>query len=137
VNQRAQRDSLGPSRHTVWPVLANDLKEAAKHSAKVLSMLPAAAELYRRQIAQGLDGDPRAALKARVFLRDWFTGKIRLEPLGGGGLMAHWNQNATALLRNCEHVVAGPALGLIFAPNWCESDSAEPSDGAIRRRQRI
>ena len=27
-----------------------------------------AAELYRRQVAQGLDGNPQAALKARVFL---------------------------------------------------------------------
>jgi hypothetical protein len=55
----------------------------------------------------GLDGDPRAALKARVFLRDWFGGKIRMEPLPDGGLVAHWNQNATALLRGCERVVAG------------------------------
>jgi hypothetical protein len=64
-----------------------------------LSILPRAAELYRRQIAQGLDGDPRAALKARVFLREWFGGMIRLEPLPEGGLMAHWNENAAALLR--------------------------------------
>jgi hypothetical protein len=31
--------------------------------------------------ADGLDGDPRAALKARFFLREWFGGRIRLEPL--------------------------------------------------------
>ena len=55
----------------------------------------------------GLDGDPRAALKARVLLREWFGGKIRLEPLPDGGLMAHWSQNATALLRGFERVVAG------------------------------
>jgi site-specific DNA recombinase len=72
---------------------------AAKASAKALSILPRAAELYRRQIAQGLDGDPRAALKARVFLREWFGGKIRLDPLPDGGLMAHWHENAAALLR--------------------------------------
>jgi len=71
----------------------------AKQYTKVLSILPRAAELYRRQTAQGLDGDPRAALRARVFLRDWFGGKIRLEPLPDGGLMAHWNENAAALLR--------------------------------------
>jgi hypothetical protein len=41
----------------------------------------------------------RAALKARVFLREWFTGKIRLEPLPEGGLVAHWNENLSALLR--------------------------------------
>ena len=80
---------------------------AAKASAKMLSILPRAAEMYRRQVAQGLDGDPREALKARVFLREWFGGKIRLEPLPDGGLMAHWNENATALLRGCERVVAG------------------------------
>jgi site-specific DNA recombinase len=80
---------------------------AVRDSAKVFSMLPKAAELYRRQIAQGLDGDERAALKARVFLREWFGGKIRLEPLPDGGLMAHWNQNVAALLRGCERVVAG------------------------------
>jgi hypothetical protein len=72
---------------------------AAQASGKVLSILPRAAELYRRQIALGLDGDERAALKARVFLREWFTGRITLEPLSDGGLMGHWNQNAAALLR--------------------------------------
>ena len=84
-----------------------DQQPEAKASAKVLSMLPRAAELYRRQVALGLDGDPRAALKARVFLREWFSGKTRLEPLPDGGLMAHWDQNPTALLRGCERVVAG------------------------------
>jgi hypothetical protein len=51
-------------------------------------MVPKAPELYRPQIVQGLDGDSRAALKARFFLREWFGGRIRLEPLAGGGLMA-------------------------------------------------
>src|SRR5882724_11801938 len=46
----------------------------------------------------GLDGNPQAALKARLFLREWFGGKIRLEPLADGGLMAHWNQNIGALV---------------------------------------
>ena len=65
----------------------------------MLSILPPAAEMYRRQIIDGLDLDPRAALKARVFLRDWFGGKIGLELLPDGGLMARWNENAFALLR--------------------------------------
>lgn len=63
------------------------------------SILPRAAELYRRQVALGLEGDPQATLKARVFLRDWFGGKIRLEPLPDGELMAHWNQNVGALCK--------------------------------------
>jgi site-specific DNA recombinase len=79
----------------------------AKQSAKVLSILPRAAELYRRQLAQGLDGNAREALKARVFLREWFGGKIRLEPLPDGGLMAHWDQDVTALLPASERLVAG------------------------------
>jgi len=71
----------------------------AIQSAKVFSMLPKAAALYRQQIAEGLDGDARAALKARVFLRDWFGGKIRLVPDAAGGLMAHWEINQAALLK--------------------------------------
>jgi hypothetical protein len=85
----------------------------AKQSAKVLSILPRAADLYKRQMERGLDGNPREALKARVFLREWLGGKIRLEPLPDGGLMAHWNQNETALLRGFERVVAGPACGVV------------------------
>ncbi len=66
--------------------------------AKALAIMPRTAELYRRQVAKGIDGNPQAAQKARVFLREWFGGKIRLEPLAGGGLMAHWNQNIGALV---------------------------------------
>jgi hypothetical protein len=55
-------------------------------AAKMFTMLPRAAEPYRRQIALGLDGDPRAGLKARSILRDLFGGKITLVPqLDGGG----------------------------------------------------
>jgi DNA repair exonuclease SbcCD ATPase subunit len=65
--------------------------------AKAFASMSRAAELYRRQVAPGLDGNPQAALKARVFLREWFGGKIRLEPLPDGGLQAHWMQNVGAL----------------------------------------
>lgn len=58
-------------------------------SSKVFAMLPKAAELYRQQIALGLDGNPTAAIKARTFLREWFGGQISLELLADGGLMAH------------------------------------------------
>ena len=40
-----------------------------------------------RQIVQGLDGDPRAALKARLFLRELFCGRIDLTR-GGDELWA-------------------------------------------------
>lgn len=33
----------------------------SKQSARVLTMLPRAADLYRRQVAQGLDGNAREA----------------------------------------------------------------------------
>jgi hypothetical protein len=77
--------------------LENNLPEAGQ-SSKVVATLPKAAELYRQQIALGLDGDPTAATKARMFLREWFGGQISLEPLADGGLIAHWNQNVGALL---------------------------------------
>ena len=38
--------------------------------AKALAILPHAAELYRSQVALGLDGHPDAILKACVFLRE-------------------------------------------------------------------
>lgn len=66
--------------------------------SKALAVMPRAAELYRRQVAQGLDGNQQAAQKARLFLREWFGGKIRLQPLADGGLMAHWNQHIGALV---------------------------------------
>jgi hypothetical protein len=72
-------------------------------------MLPRGAEAYRRQITLGLDGDPRAALKARVILRELFGGKIRLVPQLDGGLMAHWNLHPGALLKG--PMVAGAGYG--------------------------
>lgn len=71
----------------------------AKVSYKLLARLPQAAELYRRQIAEGLEGDPRAMNKARCFLRELFSGEIRLQPQADGGLIALWNLAPTALLK--------------------------------------
>ena len=81
---------------------------------------PPGAELYRRQVALGLEGDPQATLKARVFLRDWFGGKIRLEPLPDGGLMAHWNQSVGALLKGLGSCGSGGmTLDLETTVNFC------------------
>lgn len=66
--------------------------------SKLFATLPRGAELYRRQVVLGLSGDQNAASKARVILRKWFGGKIKLDPLPDGGLMAHWNQNVAALV---------------------------------------
>jgi hypothetical protein len=72
---------------------------AARAGAKVLAMLPKAAALYRAQIEAGLDGDARAAAKARIILRGLFGGKIRLLPQLDGGLVAEWALQPAALLR--------------------------------------
>jgi hypothetical protein len=61
---------------------------AAKESAKLIAMLPKAADRYRKQINLGLDGDPREAVKARVVLRKMVKKDIVLEPDGEGGLLA-------------------------------------------------
>jgi site-specific DNA recombinase len=77
-----------------------DQQQRAIPSARMFSMLPKAAEAYRRQISLGLEGDPRATLKARSILRDLFGGKIRLVPQLDGGLVAHWNLHPGALLKD-------------------------------------
>lgn len=66
---------------------------------RIFTMLPRAAEAYRRQIAWGLEGEPHAALKARTILRELFGGKIRLVPEPDGGLTAHWNLHTSALVK--------------------------------------
>lgn len=77
-----------------------DSSPAAKQSAKMFAFLPKAAELYRRQIAQGLEGNPREALKARVFLREAFNGRIGMEPGADGSLWAVYGFQPAALLRS-------------------------------------
>lgn len=87
-----------------------ELKEqgaAAKPPASAFTMLSQAAEAYRRQITQGLAGEPRAALKARVLLRELFGGEIRLVPDKQGGLVAHWNLHTAALLHGVGTVGSG------------------------------
>ena len=61
------------------------LGSAAIPAMKIFTMLPRAAEAYRRQIALGLEGEPRATLKARSILRELFGGEIRLVPEPGDG----------------------------------------------------
>jgi hypothetical protein len=64
---------------------------------KVFAILLRAAEAYRRQIALGLEGEPRATLKARSIVQGLFGGEIRLVPEPDGGLAAHWNLHRKAL----------------------------------------
>jgi hypothetical protein len=86
------------------------VQDSAGLSAKALAILPRSAELYRRQVALGLDGHPDAILKVRLFLREWFGGKIRLEPLPVGGLMAHCNQSVGALCKGLGSCGSGGAI---------------------------
>lgn len=74
------------------------------------SAVPKTVELYRQQIAQGIDGDPCAALKARVILRD-LVGKVRLVP----GLREASRPSSINTPQHCcygvpVHMVAGACL---------------------------
>jgi len=73
----------------------------ASDGAKIISLLPKAAEYYGQQIAAGLDGDLRAAAKARPIVRALLGGKVELI-LGEeeGSLYAHYGLHMAALLRS-------------------------------------
>ena len=62
-----------------------------------MATLPNAAELYRRQITLGLDGDPRAALRARIALRN-LLGPIQLEQGEGASVWAVYEMHPAALV---------------------------------------
>ena len=51
-----------------------------------------------------------------MFVREWFTGRIAMEPLPDGGLMARWNGNAAALLRAANLGSSGSG-GVISLPS--------------------
>ncbi|MCH8099757.1 MAG: recombinase family protein [Proteobacteria bacterium] len=71
----------------------------AKESARIISMLPRAAEAFRRQITLGLDKDSRAAGKARVILRK-LLGTINLRPGPDKSLWAEYELCPSALLKS-------------------------------------
>jgi site-specific DNA recombinase len=79
----------------------------SRETAKLLTILPNAAELCRRQIALGLDGaHPQETSKARLVLRD-LLGKIRLEPDEVGGLWAAYEVQPAMLVRAAVSGYAG------------------------------
>ena len=103
---------------TAWISKRRELQEEVSTNllpANAITFMSHSAELYRRQVAQGLDGNPQAALKARVFLREWFGGKIRLEPLPDDGLQAHWKQNVGALCKGLGTYGSGGAATSFIA----------------------
>lgn len=89
----------------------------AKQSAAILSAFPKAAALYRQQIEQGLDGDPRAALRARVILRKLFNGRIVLRPSPDRGLWAEFETQPAVLLKvgSCGGAEGNRTLDLCIA----------------------
>lgn len=78
----------------------------------MLAMLPRAAELYRRQIAQGLDGNPRESMRARLFLREALNGRIDLQPGKDSSLWASGALQPAALLQVVGNCGSGGALSL-------------------------
>jgi site-specific DNA recombinase len=86
-----------------------------KVTFKLVARLNKAGSLYRQQIVEGVAGDPRAAAKARVILRELFCGEIRLVPQADGGLLARWNLQPAALLRGAGTCGSGGPLVSLFA----------------------
>lgn len=86
-----------------------ELGRAEKDTGKVMSLLPKAAELYRKQILDGLDGNLEAAAKARVILRD-MLGEIRLKPAPDGGLWAEYGMNPATLIMSAGTVGRGDRI---------------------------
>lgn len=79
----------------------------AREGARLLTVLPNAAELYRRQITLGLDGaNPQVVAKARMTLRE-LLGKIRLEPEGNDSLWAAYSVQPAVLVRTAVSGYAG------------------------------
>jgi hypothetical protein len=87
--------------------LADTRPANISEGAKLLSILPNAAELYRRQIALGLDGaHPQITIKARLALRE-LLGQIRLEPGADGSLWAAYEIQPAVLVRGAVSGCAG------------------------------
>jgi hypothetical protein len=76
-----------------------DVRPAERENARVLALMPRAAELYREQIDLGLGGDPAAAAKARTILRE-MLGEITLSPGEDGSLWAEYAMQPAALLKD-------------------------------------
>jgi len=87
--------------------LAEARPAETREAAKILTILPNAAELYRRQIELGFGGAPAHLVqKARMALRD-LLGKIRLEPDENGGLWAAYEVQPAVLVRAAVSGYAG------------------------------
>ncbi len=86
--------------------------------ARVISMLPSAAADFREQIKHGLAGDAGASLKARVVLRQYFGGQIKMIPDEDGSLYAEYLQHRIALLPGVG-TNGGPCTHQIHLVRYC------------------
>lgn len=66
--------------------------------AKVIALMPRAAELYCQQVRAGLDGHPDAVMRARPLLRE-LIGEVTVLPGEGGSLWASYDFQPAVLLR--------------------------------------
>jgi site-specific DNA recombinase len=100
----------------------------SRDAHRIADFLPRAAELYRKQIADGLDGDPREAGKARVILRE-LLGRINLRR-DGKALYAEYTLKPEALLQ----VVGLKRLGSAHMEvRICHSSGKNLSSSALAR----
>jgi DNA invertase Pin-like site-specific DNA recombinase len=71
--------------------------------ARVVRLLPAVADAYRRQLQRGLDGHPAHMADARTALRSLVGGRITLQRgKAAGSLFAAYNLHRTALLEGLQ-----------------------------------
>ncbi len=82
---------------------------AGRQSARVLTMLPKAAALYRKQIEEGLSGDPQAVLRAKAILRD-LVGTVTLSTGKDGEVWASYRLNPAALVKSAGTVGRGDRI---------------------------
>jgi len=100
----------------------------AREAHRVADFLPRAAELYRKQIRDGLDGDVRQAGKARVVLREMF-GKINMRR-EGQALYAEYTLKPEAVLQ----VVGLKGVGTAHMEvRICHSSGKNLSSSALAR----
>jgi hypothetical protein len=83
---------------------------AARLGAKISAMLPQAAALLREQIEMGLDGDAKAAAKARIVLRGLFGGPITMRRAPDGSLWADYALHNAMILNACGTYGSGGAI---------------------------
>ncbi len=62
-------------------------------------MLPLAADLYRKQIQEGIGGDPTPIMRVRVILRD-VVGPVTLAPGKDGEVWASYRSDEAALVKS-------------------------------------